>query len=576
MATTSEERDLLNAFNSISQDLLSGTTPDFVRNYLRPPGNTGPMNASPAPVGPPPKMSTVTQAQRGGVSPGQAFALAEEGARAGAETDALKSISREQFTLKNRVRKAAEALVRAFPEAILGISPLAPHSNAVQRYADEFGVSAEELNRELKALEVFYRQAGTEQASKRAEAPLITPPSMAPPAEELGYGVDPRASALPTPSMAPLVPPPSFQQSTADFLPEAIPRLAPGPWVQPKEGEGFEPPSGEPRYTGFPMKPGDILTPNQLAMVQEVRRPIIAPGLHPGLPLTPEELAEALAKKRPTIIAADEELVEEALPPEVGQALPPEVGQALPPEVELGYGAGPQVSGQTFAEDAGKEKDDPFKDFEDPYAAAFESAAMGWLGGKANRPAYMAAVKRGESHAFGSYWLQKLLLPEGRRGRSNVSYYDYLTKGRHIDPKKTQPFYDSIVRASAVAHESTNIKDWAERYRESHLDDEQIEIIGSIVRDNPEFEFDIVAAQEGITGQGYFGAQRLKALRSMKKYYDKRLIRDPNAPRMGFAAWWESQKKKPRGQIETPQDPVMAGPRLPEHGSLGLGQAVAR
>jgi hypothetical protein len=480
VATTSEERDLLNAFNSISQNLLSGTTPDLVRNLLGPP--QGPMNGPPAM--PTPKLSTFGEAQQAGMPANLALIVAAESAREGAEGDARRLVDAEQSTRENRVRKAAEALVRAFPEAILGISPLAPHSNAVQRYADEFGVSAEELNRELKALEVFYRQAGTEQASKRAEAPLITPPSMAPPAEELGYGVDPRASALPTPSMAPLVPPPSFQQSTADFLPEAIPRR--------------EPPV--PSY----VKDYFNVLENQA-----------------------KETAE-------------------------------ELGYGVDPRFQPTDAAGTE---DTFLNRFTFSSNDPFKDFPDPLAAAFESAAMGWLGPKAHQPRYMDAVKRGQTHAFGSFWLQKLLLPEGRRGGS---YYDYLTKGRHINPKYTQPFYDSIVRASAVAHESPSITDWAESGNEGHLTLEQRKLIGQLVRDHPEFEVDIVAAQEGITGKGYFGAQRLRALYRMKEHYDKRLLRDPNAPPIGFAAWYDGVKKRTSTPITPPQKQPDAFQAIPE------------
>jgi hypothetical protein len=139
-----------------------------------------------------------------------------------------------------------------------------------------------------------------------------------------------------------------------------------------------------------------------------------------------------------------------------------------------------------------------------------------------------------------------------------ATYINYLTKGKHIDPKETQPIYNAISRASAAAHLSDNPRDWATKEDYKLLSDDQILLIGEMVRKQPDTEVALVAAQEGITGKGYFGGLQLQGLYSMKKYYDNRLIRDPNAEPIGFMAWWDQQKGKRFAQAPAVAQPATA------------------
>ena len=587
MATTSEERDLLNAFSSISQDLLSRTTPPFVRNLLGPP--QGPMNGPPAM--PTPKLSTFGEAQQAGMPANLALNVAAESAREGAEGDARRLVDAEQSTREKRSKSAAEALLREFPEVIFGLSPLRPYSDAVKRYAEEFGVGVEEIKRAL-----------TELGSGRADSPGDLPEELQDEALRGKVLVGQSGPFIPRP-----IPPSPFGH--IESIDEGI-----IPFMMPKPGEarrGQRP--GE--IPGAPLTGADAAAISSLPGVIPSFLP--SPGAEqlpigslvgqsgpffPGAPIPAEEPPEAIYPPSlsggplapvakildSATVGGDDALGEPAAVPTAweepfmfgsrfeGVGLPigvpvPSIDEAvggddaLPIEEVEPYPANTkeQELYELMAGYGNLQEDDPFKGFADPSAAAFESVARGFLGQDAYRPEYMAAIKRGQTHSMGSFWLQNMLDPQGTRGRS---YYDFLTKGKHMDPKRTQQVYDSIVRASAAAYQSDSFTDWA-KGTEGYMNDEQIRAIGQMVRENPEFELYIVAAQEGITGKGYFGNHRLRALYSMKDYYDKRAIRDPDAPSIGFAAWWEKQKKN---RFDTAAPTPAAAPAAAPTAFLGL------
>ena len=506
-----------------------------------------------------------------------ALEAAATGARTSAEDDAQQTVDAEQGSRKNRAKVAARALLMEFPEVALGVPPMPPYSNAIAKYAEEFGISVEEIEGELAGLE--------------GEAERIQGPSLPVTGEgQLGGAEGVPTSAMGGPMGMPDIPNIPWgdifggigQQSS--YMSPTGPMISPSPEIVSGVGS---------KLKGIQLGTGTMGRPT--VGYEEHVPPAVYPTALSGGPLTemPEgfrkaglpfdesdrfrssrtyepptvtdEITTALteAPDEPAVLpipTAGEELYGtplEGLPVEAPTELPtglaaPTDGtdfdyrdQTLTPEMEMyaqmtGYG--------------NVREDDPFKDFADPSAAAYESAARGWLGPDANREAYMQAVKKGQLHAKGSFVLHNLL--------SNImqgaTYHNYLTKGPHIDPKETQPIYNAISRASAAAHLSDNPMDWATKEDYKLLSDDQILLIGEMVRNQPDIEVALVAAQEGITGKGYLGGLQLQGLYNLKKYYDNRLIRDPDAEPIGFMPWWDQQKGKRFAQAPAVAQPAAA------------------
>jgi len=573
LATSQEERNLLNAFGSMSNDILSGTTPDFVRNLVGPPPS--PMNTAPPP--PPQKMSSFTMGQQAGMPANVALEAAATGARMSAEGDAQQTVDAEQGSRKNRAKVAARALLMEFPEVALGVPPMPPYSNAIAKYAEEFGISVEEIEGELAGLEgiqgpslpmtgegQFGGPEGITTSAMRLPMGMPDIPNI--PFGDIASGIRQQVpwldlagsmalrNFLPTPRPTPEadislgdfqfgtgrmgIPTVSFQESapTGGELP-----------LSPPGSPEWAPPTN---YSDFPRVDAAALAPYVDTPVDTSEFPSPSP--------VPVELPGGEFITRETEMSPEDTVELEKAAGLAAQTDEPEVLWTVQPT---------NREQQIYASLSGlgdkykfMREDDPFKDFADPSAAAYESAARGWLGADANRPAYMQAVKRGQTHAMGSFWLNNILDPEGTEGDT---YYGYLTEGKHIDPKKTQQIYDSIVRASATAHLSNSLTDWATP-AETGLSNIQIETIGEMVRQNPELEINIVAAQYGITGKGYFGNNRLRGLYAMKDIYDRRAIRDPDAEQIGFAAWYEQQQKNLRKRVSAPQTSAQPAAATPQ------------
>jgi len=543
LATSQEERNLLNAFGSMSNDILSGTTPDFVRNLVGPPPS--PMNTAPPP---PQKMSSFTMGQQAGMPANVALEAAATGARTSAEDDAQQTVDAEQGSRKNRAKVAARALLIEFPEVALGVPPMPPYSNAIAKYAEEFGISVEEIEGELAGLEGIQGPSLPMTGEGQFGGPEGVPTS----AMELPVGM-PDIPNIPWGDIFGRSGPGAHKRVPTVSLPESAPQPhggGPAPEVPapvPTAGEEqfgpqfllSTPREGLPGISDIPA-PESIYPPG---LSGGVLTELPAPGMRPSFSLVPGDVDAAVEAMAPTEPAAPTD----GTGAEAGQVL---VKPYDPDEISMS-----QASYEGLAPLWGGIKgDDPFKDFADPYAAAYESAARGWLGPDANREAYMQAVKKGQLHAKGSFVLHNLL--------SNImqgaTYHNYLTKGPHIDPKETQPIYNAISRASAAAHLSDNPMDWATKEDYKLLSDDQILLIGEMVRNQPDIEVALVAAQEGITGKGYLGGLQLQGLYNLKKYYDNRLIRDPDAEPIGFMPWWDQQKGKRFAQAPAVAQPATA------------------
>ena len=181
--------------------------------------------------------------------------------------------------------------------------------------------------------------------------------------------------------------------------------------------------------------------------------------------------------------------------------------------------------------------DSQFSEYSNPLNAIFESVVRNSLGDRAvGRPGMVQAAQRGYEHALGN-WILDSISPD----RMNPSFHGYLTGSGTADPARTKELYDIFSRASDQAFKYDDPFTWSEgNTRDTGLLQEDKELVYDIVRNRPNLEFSIVAAQRGIDGRGSLGKMRLDALNRTYKYWQSEQIRNPNAPKRGFISFYNS------------------------------------
>jgi hypothetical protein len=133
MPTNKQEQDLIKAFGSMPQDIMTGAVPPFVQQLMGQgapgrPGNIDPklielaelakqgkLPDMPGPKGPDPEY---LQAMKAGAPPPVAAMMASESANRKINSDLEGMVRVEQSSRKNRAKQAARAFMEAFPEAI--------------------------------------------------------------------------------------------------------------------------------------------------------------------------------------------------------------------------------------------------------------------------------------------------------------------------------------------------------------------------------------------------------------------------------------------------------------------------
>jgi hypothetical protein len=181
--------------------------------------------------------------------------------------------------------------------------------------------------------------------------------------------------------------------------------------------------------------------------------------------------------------------------------------------------------------------DSQFSEYSNPLNAIFESVVRNSLGDRAvGRPGMVQAAQRGYEHALGN-WILDSISPD----RMNPSFHSYLTSSGTADPARTKELYDIFSRASDQAFKYDDPVSWSKgNTRDTGLLQEDKELVYDIVRNRPNLEFSIVAAQRGIDGRGSLGKMRLDALNRTYKYWQSEQIRNPNAPKRGFISFYNS------------------------------------
>ena len=132
MPTNKQEQDLIKAFGSMPQDIMTGAVPPFVQQLMGQgapgrPGNIDPklielaelakqgkLPNTPGPKGPD---AEYLQAMKAGAPPPVAAMMASKAANQKVNTDLEGMVRVEQSSRKNRAKQAARALLASFPEA---------------------------------------------------------------------------------------------------------------------------------------------------------------------------------------------------------------------------------------------------------------------------------------------------------------------------------------------------------------------------------------------------------------------------------------------------------------------------
>ena len=132
MPTNKQEQDLIKAFGSMPQDIMTGVTPPFVQQMMGQgvpgrPGNIDPklielaelakqgkLPDTPGPKGPDPEY---LQAMKAGAPPPVAAMMAAGAANQKVKADLDGMVRVEQSSRNNRAKQAARALLASFPEA---------------------------------------------------------------------------------------------------------------------------------------------------------------------------------------------------------------------------------------------------------------------------------------------------------------------------------------------------------------------------------------------------------------------------------------------------------------------------
>ena len=191
-----------------------------------------------------------------------------------------------------------------------------------------------------------------------------------------------------------------------------------------------------------------------------------------------------------------------------------------------------------------------FGRYADPFAAAFRSVAMKKLGPtKAYRPEYMNAAMRGYPNALGHLLFKNLTdlsETENWHGRSEEdkrkgSFYNVLDSGAPATAEEIARWWPALVLASSRLYTTDDPTGWAKGTQYEGLSDE-VKMYISLVVENPKYENAIVAAREGLTGRGHVGGMLLDGLNRRKVHWENTQLRDPDAPWGGFIAFHDKDR----------------------------------
>ena len=551
MATTAQERSLISSFGKLPESTMAGRPPDFMMDVMGVGGGDPraaggfaewqQRNASP----PPSIFASLTDQ---GMDP----ANAAKGAAAMSNDESMANAQAEvrvaQTDRGSRAKLAAREFMQNFPEASLGFDPLDDRlRNAISDYARNFDVSEDEIRNALKNVE--------QDLAAPPPAPIEAPGSAPPPPPvtlQMQTPAPPINPMTGIPDLAPrAVTPRGTTQQTDPFAGYAALQDIEQPSLKVTPAEGTVLPWDKPEELSpqIPVPvPAPTPVPAPMAPPPVVTTPPIDPGTGmPGL-VPPKEAIEY-----------DEDILEASasVTADMAGQLPAEEAVPAVPDgqTEAEVAVGSYIGGTNLTDV--DHPDAVFGQYSDPYSAIFESKVRSEMGDRGTRnPALVATAMKGKEHALGSWVIDTA--PQ-KVGTAEGAYGSYLEAPKSTDEAIRKQNYAALSKASALAYQNPDDSfAWTKGTPYSDWKDAEKTLYHSIVTQQPEVEFSIVLANEGITGRGPFGQSQMQGARNLFRYWQNEQIRNPNAPKRGFISFWNDMSAKSRGTAG--QTPVAASP----------------
>ena len=532
MATTSEESSLIRSFANLPGSVMAGRQPDFMLDVMgiggdpRAAGGFAEWQQRNAP----PPSSIFASLTDQGMDP----ANAAKGAAAMSNDESMANAQSEvrvaQTDRVSRAKLAAREFIQNFPEAALGFDPLDDRlRNAISDYARNFDISEDEIRNALK----------------NVERDMAVPPP--PPIEAPGSAPPPPPTPLqilpPTPPISPMtgmpgmVPPAVMPrgavQTTDPFAGYPAVRDIEQPSLMAVPSAAAVPPWSVPEELS-PQIPVPVPAPTPVPVPAPTPVPAPAPGA--GMPLDPGFQAG---------IQYDEDILEASITEAMASQLPPEEAVPAVPDgqTEAEVAVGSYIGSPNLTN-----VDSPdavfFGQYSDPYSAIFESKVRSEMGDRGTRnPALVATAMKGKEHALGSW-----VIDTAPQEFDPLGYGSYLEAPKSTDEVIRKQNYAALSKASALAYQNPDDSfAWTEGTPYWDWENAEKTLYHSIVTQQPEVEFSIVLANEGITGRGPFGQSQMQGARNAFRYWQNEQIRDPNAPKRGFISFWNDMSAKSRG-----------------------------
>jgi len=190
---------------------------------------------------------------------------------------------------------------------------------------------------------------------------------------------------------------------------------------------------------------------------------------------------------------------------------------------------------------------------DDSHHLQFESQIRANAPEGADANAIYKRAKPGYLHSKGSYFFSNIMHPEGMLSSAVPTYFGFMEGGQSIMPVNTDREWDLLASASKHKNsdsESEDFVDW-KRWKvlnpelTSGVNDTVLQQIFNLVKKD-EDELAIIAAREGITGQGELGKRALDSLYEFKRRVDTESVRTQKPTIEGYISKWRSEKREPK------------------------------
>jgi len=187
-----------------------------------------------------------------------------------------------------------------------------------------------------------------------------------------------------------------------------------------------------------------------------------------------------------------------------------------------------------------------FGGYSNPYQAMFESQIRANIPEGRDVEAIVNRARPGYLHAKGSYFLTYIDDP-GIGTESVPTFFQFMQHGTSSRPADVDELWGVIRIASDWKHSDITHQEWRQLYEEElvGIPKEVSRNIFHLVKDD-EDELALIAAREGLKGQGELGKRALRGLTNFAKEVDKEPVKTQKKPKEGYISKWEDQKSRPK------------------------------